>query len=369
MGFYLEDLQGIGAKHVEALVKDWYKSGLSANTMQNQLSKLRIFCDWLGKPRLIREGGVAAYLPEVDPAELKVKTYTERSKSLSGNGIDPLEVLARAQEMDERLCVMLMMGSLFGLRRKEMLMLKPHKADQGSHLALDGNITKGGRFRAHMFKGDDFEIVERKVIELAKAICKKDEALGWPGRTFKQNENRLAHYMRKLGLTKANCGVTLHGVRHELSENHALLDGLLPPVLGGTGEEMPTKQRKSIMQKISNTLGHGDTHTIGAYFGTFRNIREKAMQGHGTQIGSFVLCAERAIVGSLFVTPHVPSKPEGGFVHMDEYDKGNAKMVVVVEQDGVSQPPLQLSQFLLLRPEQRERAAALAARVGLELSC
>ena len=368
MGFYLEDVQGIGAKHVEALVNDWYKSGLSANTMQNQLSKLRTFCCWLGKPRLVRQGGVPAYLPEVDPAELKVKTYTERSKSLSGNGIDPLEVIARAQEMDERLCVMLMMGSLFGLRRKEMLMLKPHKADQGSHLALDGNITKGGRFRAHMFKGDDFEIVERKVIELAKAICKKDEALGWPGRTFKQNENRLANYMRKLGLTKLECGATLHGLRHELSENHALLDGLLPPVLGGTGIEMPTKKRNSIMQKISNTLGHGDTHTIGAYFGKYRQKREKAMAGRGTKIGSFVLCAEQAIVGSLFVTPHVSAKPEGGFMEMDNYDKEHAKLVVVVEQDGVSQPPLDLAQFLLLRPEQRERATALAARIGLELS-
>ena len=92
------------------------------------------------------------------------------------------------------------------------------------------------------------------------------------------------------------------------------------------------------------------------------------MAGRGTKIGSFVLCAEQAIVGSLFVTPHVSAKPEGGFMEMDNYDKEHAKLVVVVEQDGVSQPPLDLAQFLLLRPEQRERATALAARIGLELS-
>jgi len=65
----------------------------------------------------------------------------------------------------------------------------------------------------------------------------------------------------------------------------------------------------------------------------------------------------------------LPKNPDGGFMQMDDYDKEHAKMVVVVDQDGVSQPPLELSQFLVLRPEQKERAATLTARIGLELSC
>lgn len=369
MGFYLEDVSGIGAKHVDALVKDWHKDGLSPKTMQNQLSRLRIFCVWLGRPGVIREGGLPAYLPEVDPATLKVKSYTERSKSLSGNGVSILRVLDRAKQEDNRLYLMLLLGAFFGLRRKEMLQLKPHLADKGDRLSLDGNITKGGRPREYIIKDDDFGKVERKVIDLVKAGCKKGEALGWPDRTYAQNKRRLYHYTDKIGLTLKDSGAALHGLRHEFVENKSLVNGLLPPVLGGLGKEMSGKKRKQVIQVISNQLGHGDTHTIGAYFGTFRNLREEALPGHGTLIGSFVLCVERAIVGSLFVTPHVPSKPEGGFVHMDEYDKANAKMVVVVEQDGASQPPLELSQFLLLRPEQRERAAGLAARIGLELSC
>jgi hypothetical protein len=56
-------------------------------------------------------------------------------------------------------------------------------------------------------------------------------------------------------------------------------------------------------------------------------------------------------------------------MQMDDFDRENAKLLVVVEQDGVSQPPLDLAQFLLLRPEQKERAVALAGRIGLELSC
>ena len=369
MGFYLEDVSGIGARHVDALVKDWYKDGLNPKTLQNQLSKLRIFCGWLGKPGVIREGGMPAYLPEVDPATLKVKRSTERSKSLSGNGVSILRVLDRAKQEDERLYQMLLLGAIFGFRPKEMLQVKPHLADKGDRILLDGNITQGGRPREYLIKDDYFGKIERKVIDMVKASCKKDEALGWPGRTYAQNQRRLYYYTDKIGLTLKESGTALHGLRHEFVENKLLASGLLPPVLGGLGKEMSVPKRKAVMQEISNNLGHVDTHTIGAYIGTFRNLREEALPGNGTQIGSFVLCAERAIVASLFVTPHLPKNPDGGFMQMDDYDKEHAKMMVVVEQDGVSQPPLELSQFLVLRPEQKERAATLTARIGLELSC
>jgi hypothetical protein len=377
MGFYLEDVSGIGAKHVDALVKDWHKDGLNPKTLQNQLSKLRIFCGWLGKPGVIREGGIPAYLPEVDPATLKVKSYTERSKSLSGNGVSILRVLDRAKQEDDRLYQMLLLGSMFGLRRKEMLQIKPHLADKGDRLCLDGNITQGGRPREYLIKDDYFGKIERKVIDMVKASCKKDETLGWPGRTYAQNQRRLYYYTDKIGLTLKESGTSTHGLRYEFAENKALVNGLLPPVLGGLGKEMSVPKRKAVMQEISNQLGHGDNHTTGAYFGTFRNLREEALPGHGTLLGSFVLCAARSIVASLFVTPRLPTKPEGGWfgrttpglMQMDDFDRENAKLLVVVEQDGVSQPPLDLAQFLLLRPEQKERAVALAGRIGLELSC
>ncbi len=113
-------------------------------------------------------------------------------------------------------------------------------------------------------------------------------------------------------MTLEASGAALHGLRHKFVENESLVKGLLPHVLGGLGQEMSGSKQKEVMQVISNQFGHGDTHTIGAYFGTFRELRKKELPGHGAMRGSFVLRAEQVIVGSLFVTPCVSSKPEGG---------------------------------------------------------
>lgn len=114
------------------------------------------------------------------------------------------------------------------------------------------------------------------------------------------------------GVTLEASGAALHGLRHKFVANESMVKGLLPHVLGGLGQEMSGSKQKEVMQVISNQLGHGKTHTVGAHFGTFRELRRKVLPGHGALIGSFVLRAEKAIVGSLFVTPRVSSKLEGG---------------------------------------------------------
>ena len=104
LGYYLEDIKGLSEKHVQALVKDWHKNGLSNKTMQNQYSRVKIFCGWLGKPGIVDKSGVgvSAYLPEVDATELKVRTYTETSKSWSGNGIDVTKKIEEAAYSGDR---------------------------------------------------------------------------------------------------------------------------------------------------------------------------------------------------------------------------------------------------------------------------
>ena len=104
LGFYLENITGLGEKHIQALVKDWHRQKLSNKTMQNQYSRVKIFCGWLGKPGIVDNSGVgvSAYLPEVDATELKVRTYAETSKSWSGNGIDVTKKIEEALRQDER---------------------------------------------------------------------------------------------------------------------------------------------------------------------------------------------------------------------------------------------------------------------------
>ena len=95
LGFYLEDISGLSQKHIESVVKDWHRQGLSNKTMQNQYSRLKAFCKWAGKDGIIDHSGigVAAYLPQIPGADLKVKTYTDTSKSWTGKGVDVVEKL------------------------------------------------------------------------------------------------------------------------------------------------------------------------------------------------------------------------------------------------------------------------------------
>ena len=126
LGYYLEDIKGLGEKHIEALVKDWHRQKLSNKTMQNQYSRVKIFCGWLGKPGIVDKSGigVAAYLPDVPVTDFKVKTFTEKSKSWTGKGVDVIKKLQEVMENDQRHGHMLLLALAFGLRKKEQLLMK-----------------------------------------------------------------------------------------------------------------------------------------------------------------------------------------------------------------------------------------------------
>lgn len=240
LGYYLEDINGLQGKHIQALVRDWHAQGLANKTMQNQYSRLRILCSWIGKGDLIGKNDISSHLPEVDPKSLKVKTYTETSKSWSGNGIDVIEKIDAALLNDPRHGNMLRLALAFGLRKKEQLKIKLWESDKGNYLSIDGNVAKNGRYRAIPIETNTpYGQFQRWCLDEAKKVVKKRETLGWPELQYKQSENRYYHYMRILGATKADMGAVGHGLRSEFAENQALMLGLLPPSLGGASHQMP----------------------------------------------------------------------------------------------------------------------------------
>jgi integrase len=304
MGFYLEDIQGLSAKHIDALVKNWYADKLNPKTMQNLLSRLRVFSGWINKRGIVREGGVPAFLPDVPPSELKVKTYTENSKSWTGRAVDTLKVIDNAFFEDKRLYAMLLLSVMFGLRRKEVLHIKPHEADRGDGIHIDSHIAKGGRYRfIPIFATDEdpnvkaMGMIQLKVLELAKKLCRPGEHLGWPGKTYVQNNGKYGRLMSKLEITKHELGIVGHGLRAEFSENALLLQGIVPPVLGGTGKEVGTAERKRIVRNVASVMGHNDTHTSGAYFGSFHNPLVVKAVGSFVAVNAEDIASER--VGKL----------------------------------------------------------------------
>lgn len=367
LGFYLSDVANMREKHIDAVVRSWHAQGLANKTMQNQLSRLRIFFGWIGKPEIIKEGGLPAYLPEIEANTLKVKTYSEESKSWSGNGLDVVEIYKRAKLEDQRLGGMILMGIAFGFRKKEMLRIKPWKADARHELRVDGSVAKNGRFRAIPIELDTpYGRFQRWALDEVKTLCKKTETLGWPELTYKGSENRYYYYLKRLGVTKLDNSVTGHGLRAEYAENMALWSGLVPPSLGGSVNQVPKEERVAITNAVSNLLGHEDRHTIGAYFSTFRPTAHTG--GIGSRIGPIIVVDNsRDMFATIYVNP-VPVKgsgASGSYRMLTDTELAQTTVTAVVEQPDQEDQELEIASFVALYPELAPRMAKVLQGYGL----
>lgn len=231
LGFKIQNPYNLGNRQIEVLVKDWYKNGKSTKTMLNELSRLRQFSKWIGKPGMV--GSLEKYLPHVDPSELVVSTIAKKSKSWTSNGIDIVEKFKEVDQRDFQLGLMLRLELAFGLRREEVLKCNPHLQDYTHCLKIFPGMGKGGRWRDIPI----LTIEQREILEFVKARTSKRKPLGWEyavngtPATLKKNIRRYENLMASLGFTKKKLGVTGHGLRAQFSENYALLIGLLPPTL------------------------------------------------------------------------------------------------------------------------------------------
>jgi integrase len=266
-GYKLEDPSNIGNRHIAVLAKSWYEAKLAPKTMQTYLSQLRVFSRWIGKDGLVKP--ITYYLPDVPPEELKVPTNAKESKSWAEADIDVLQKVELAMQLDPRFGLMLMVQVSFGLRRMEVLQMKPWKCDNKDKFAV--YKTKGGRPRDVYIETD----AQRAVLDLIKSRVKKHEHLGWVERTdggrasLEYSERRYNHLMQRLGITKELAGVTGHGLRSQFAENAGLLKGLIPPTLGGTAGQMPPDDIYVARAQVSESLGHSRVSITGAYWGTF----------------------------------------------------------------------------------------------------
>ena len=366
LGYYLESPEGLSRKHIDALVKDWHHTdNLSAKTIQNQFSRLKIFCGWIGKGGIISPLGAIGHLPDVEPAQLKVTTVATKSKSWSANGVDLAEKIREANLQDARHGAMLIIGVAFGLRKKEQLRIQPWKADKVTHLEIDGSVAKNGKYRAiPMEHGtpekDAFGKAQRWALDAAKKLCKKNETLGWTGLTFKQSENRYYHYLRRLGLTKFDAGVTAHGLRSEYAENLLLLEGLMPPSLGGTAHQMPKCQRDEIMVGAAVKLGHNDLHTSSAYYSSFRQSHTEGNLG-GKLGRVIVVDREKDYFAVIYANPSPKPGLDGTYASVTTEAIGRTTITVVLEMPEQKDTKMSLVDFVIAYP-------SLSARVASQMS-
>jgi integrase len=271
LGYKIQDPKNLGERHIDVLVKDsWYCKQKKIKTIQNELSRLRVFCAMLGKPGMV--GAVQKYLPDVDPQLLKVRTAAQTTKSWSGHGIDLVMKFHEVDARDQRLGLMLRLELGFGLRREEVLKCNPHAQDFGHYLQVFPGMGKGGRWRNIPIASS----AQRVLLDYVKERVAKNKPLGWEhskaGKavTLEQNIRRYENLMTSLGFTKADAGVTGHGLRAQFAENQALLLGLMPPTMGSDAGQLNGDDQGVVKVKVAQALGHNRPSVTSAYIGSFK---------------------------------------------------------------------------------------------------
>lgn len=249
-GFNQLHVYELKGRHVNALLRRWHADGLSPATQKNRMSVVRWWAARIGKPDLLKPTNAAYAI-----AQRQTVARTSKARDL------PAAQLARVRNRYVRMSLELQRA--FGLRRQEAIKIRPHQADHGGHLVLQGSWTKGGRPREIPI----LTPAQREVLERAKALVRFQGASLIPkGRTYVQQLHSYEAQCVQAGLDK------MHGLRHAYAQERFLaLAGFACPAAGGpTREQLTPAQREADHEArmvISAELGHGREAITAAYLG------------------------------------------------------------------------------------------------------
>jgi len=269
LGFRIESIYNLKEKHLKAVFHLLEEQGQSPSTIQNKISIMRTFCNWIGKNGMVRDSSL--YVK--DKSSVRRSTVVKEDKSWEGKGVDVVAKLSEIREVDSTVGVELELCWAFGLRVKEAVMLRPAVAHEGEFIWVREG-TKGDRPRVVPIEND----IQRDVLERAKALAdKKSGFLGKRGSTMAQKRRHFRYIMEKCGVTLKEEDITAHGLRHQyMHESYVRLLGVEPPVRGGDASELDQQELHEGKQKLMERAGHSRVSIGTAYYGSNRTTKRKA---------------------------------------------------------------------------------------------
>ena len=245
------DLKG---RHVNKLLEQWRKDGISTATIKNRMSALR----WWAK-EINNEGAVKSNV------ELNIERrvfVTNESKAISLENID-------LSKIDENIAQSLRLQDSFGLRREESMKFQPEFAldgqwiDNAKYIALKPTWTKGKRGRTIPISNEN----QRQELRKAYALAQKNGGSMIPKeKSYKAHKSNFEAVTHSLGIGQT------HGLRHGYAQTRYLeLMGFDCPAVGGsrslTSEEIA--KDKEIRMLISEELGHSRINITSVYLGSW----------------------------------------------------------------------------------------------------
>ena len=232
-GLRARNLKG---RHVEALVRDWLRRGLSDGTMKNRMAHLRWLAGRIGKPNIV--GANADH------------GIGRRSHVADGTRRRDLDEDRLALVKDAHVKMALRLQAAFGLRREEAIKFAPSYADRGDHVAVKASTAKGGRARDVPVLKDE----QRALLDEARRLA-GGGAMIPPGRNYAEQKRVYEDQTRAAGRDR------MHGLRHAFAlDRYEDLTGWKAPAAGGPPRaELPGEKRRidtAARLTIAAELGH-----------------------------------------------------------------------------------------------------------------
>jgi hypothetical protein len=242
LGYKIQNPRCLGGRHVKALVRDWTapqprsrEHTLGPAMIQTELSHLRTFAEWIGKPGLVLSAESYVH----DPVLVRRESPAQADKDWEARGIAPESLIEAITAHDPWVGAQLRLARAFGLRVKEAITLQPHLAEKPSdsdaseRLLEVGRGPEAGRYRLIPIDTD----AKRAAVEAAKALVLHPSGhLGRPRSSIRQNLDRLRYVMKRFGATLRGLGVTAR--QGDVPDRCEALVGALPRVRGdGVGPD------------------------------------------------------------------------------------------------------------------------------------
>jgi site-specific recombinase XerC len=259
LGFKLENVREFRGRHMKTLGQLWESKGQAPSTIQNKISTLRVFSEWIGKSGMIES--TEHYVS--NPEAARRSSINKTDKSWSQQGVDRAALIAQVAARDPRIAIQLELQHGFGLRPRESWQLRPHLADKGSYLQIIHG-TKGGRDRVVAIDTPE----KRALIDRAKTFAAtRSSSMGDPRKTLAQVKNHYYDVVRDCGIKrKGGLMITSHGLRHEkVNDDYERKTGVASPVRGGApvDREIDRAARLEIAEELGHSRESITTHYLG----------------------------------------------------------------------------------------------------------
>jgi integrase len=276
MGFRLAP-ENLGGRHIEWLMRYWTadptlgpelasrgmrqkalqlrQTPYSASYIRQQLSFLRAFCIWIGKPGLI----LPAHHYVDDVSLVQPTTEATHDRTRDAQEVDFDAILARVRAVDPRVALQLEVMKAYGLQRKEAILFSPSSAEVPAHALLASagpgpflmfvrisRGTRGGKLRFTAIRTPE---QERALVHAREYAPAPGAHIGHPGLTLQQALKRFSNVLNRAGVNRKVMGITPHGLRHQFeSDLFVELTDIPPPIRRGEVHLSPEALQKAYLK-------------------------------------------------------------------------------------------------------------------------